>query len=231
MSRKTARIITDRVSIYPQDMFSKQVWHDRKHQVEVFITEEGVISGTIIAYKGGVCLINPRPEVLIALYQEAKIKRILGVNAVLLTDNTPAFTRGLCALVSYSRGLRRRRPLSVVTRSDTKISTDFLNSCCARLLEDSAFDVDITTLKRGETLSQGEGRVRYIGLPGIEANTANPYLEVVTRTKTIQYYDESHTGQFDDTHVVNSVNPDLVIRATELPRYSQVVRERVLKAI
>ncbi len=53
-------------------MFSKQVWHDRKHQAEVFVTQEGVVSGTILSWKRGVCLVNPRPEVLVALYQGSK---------------------------------------------------------------------------------------------------------------------------------------------------------------
>ena len=110
-------------------MFSKHVWHDRNHQAEVFITGSGAIGGTIVAYKGAVCVINPRPEILTALYQEAKIKRILSIKYVILTDNTIEFTRGLCALVGYSRGLRRKSPLKIITRDDTRISTDFLSSC------------------------------------------------------------------------------------------------------
>jgi hypothetical protein len=195
-------------------MFSKHVWYDRQHQAEVFMTDAGVISGTIVAYKGAVSVINPRPEILIALYQEAKIKRILSLKAVLLTDNTIEFTRGLCALVNYSRGLRRRSPLVVVTRDDSRISTDFLNSCCSRLLEDSAFDLEIVPLSAGESREIGKGSVRFRRSAGREG-VALPYLEVATEHRRLHYFDESHHGPLDG-HAEEDGKPNVIIRAAAL---------------
>jgi hypothetical protein len=206
-------------------MFSKHVWHDRKHQAEVFITGAGAIGGTIVAYKGAVCVINPRPEILTALYQEAKIKRILSIKYVILTDNTIEFTRGLCALVGYSRGLRRKSPLTILTRDDTRISTDFLGSCCSRLLGDEAFDVAIETLKIGESREVGSGTVTF--LPGDE----NPFLAIRTERRLLHYYDESHTGPFSDEHPVGTDKPNVVIRAAELlPQNRPVRRPMIVQA-
>lgn len=197
-------------------MFTKHVWFDRRHMAEVFINEDGVVSGTIVAYEGAVALINPRPEILASLYHEAKLKRILSIKAVILTDNTIEFTRGLCALVGYSRGLRRRTPLTVITRKESKISTDFLNSCCARLLEDSAFEVDIVAVATGMSHELGAGSIRFVRA-GRES-TANPYLVVRTEKRTLHYFDETHKGELLDDGAARKPAPNVVIRAAELPR-------------
>jgi hypothetical protein len=197
-------------------MFTKHVWFDRRHMAEVFINEDGVVSGTMVAYEGAVCLINPRPEILASLYHEAKLKRILAIKAVILTDNTIEFTRGLCALVGYSRGLRRRTPLTVITRKDSKISTDFLNSCCARLLEDSAFDVDIVPVVTGQPHPLGSGTVRFVR--ATRESVANPYLVVKTDKRTLHYYDETHRGELTEDAGSRKVSPNVIIRAAELPR-------------
>jgi hypothetical protein len=209
-------------------MFSKHVWFDRKHQAEVFITDEGVISGTIVAYQGAVCLINPRPEILTALYSEAKIKRILSIKAVILTDNTMEYTRGLCALVAYSRGLRRRTPLTVITRNDTAISRDFLNSCCSQLLNDSHFDVTVESVEVGEPHELGVGRILYERVPGSETN---PYLVMSTGKRTLHYFDETHRGPFDDTHASRLSRPNVVIRAAGLLASPARIIERVPAAV
>lgn len=207
-------------------MFSKHVWYDNKHQAEVFISDEGVVSGTIVAYEGAVFLINPRPEILTALYQEAKLKRILAVKGVIMTDNTIAYTRGLCALVNYSRGLRRKTPLVVVTREDTTIPTDFLSSCCSRLLaESSLFEFTIERLKTGESYPMGKGSIRFVRPPRGNTTSA-PYLVVRTdKDRTLHYYDESHEGAFDSTHVVKSAKPNVVIRAAELQARAKMLAE------
>lgn len=208
-------------------MFSKHVWYDRQHQAEVFITDSGTISGTIVAFKGAVCVVNPRPEVLTALYQEAKIRRILSLKAVILTDNTIEFTRGLCALVNYSRGLRRRSPLLVLTRDDSRISTDFLNSCCSRLLEDSAFDLNIVPLATGQRHEIGKGGVRFLRLPDQDQGIS-PYLEIATENRTLHYYDESHHGPFDD-QVIREPRPNVVIRAAALGTRSSLSMRRLIE--
>jgi hypothetical protein len=208
-------------------MFSKHVWHDRKHQAEVFITDEGVISGTIVAFEGAVAVINPRPEILLALYQEAKIKRILSVKSVIITDNSIDFTRGLCAFVNYCRGLRRRSPLSIVTHTDYSISKDFLMSGCMRLWSDSAFEMHYAHLTTGETHQLGRGTIRFVR-PEAGPSDARPYLEVATdRERSLHYYDESHTGILpsDSTSIPN--RPNVVIRAAELPKYLKEVRVRL----
>src|SRR5688500_9535827 len=194
-------------------MFTKHAWFDRRHMAEVFINGEGAVSGTIVAYEGAVCLINPRPEILTSLYHEAKLKRILSIKAVILTDNTIEFSRGLCALVGYSRGLRRRTPLTVITRKDAKISTDFLNSCCARLLEDQAFDVSIVPVAQNDSYALGAGTVSFVA----SAVAANPLLVVKTDNRVLHYYDETHRSDTVDALMTQAGEPSVVIRAAELP--------------
>jgi hypothetical protein len=204
-------------------MFTKHVWYDRRHQVEVFITDDGVVSGTIMAIKGMVAVVNPRPEILSALYQEAKIKRILSLRTVILTDNTIDYARGLCALLSYSRGLRRKTPLRVITRENTRISTDFLTSCCSRLLDgDAHFDVTIDRLGIGEDRSLGGGTIGFRQITG--DRDANPRLVVATEQQTLHYLDESHSSAVDPATVISEHRPNIVIRTAELPR--QVTRSR-----
>jgi hypothetical protein len=197
-------------------MFTKHVWFDRRHLAEVFINEDGVVTGTIVAYEGAVCLVNPRPEILASLYYEAKLKRILSIKAVILTDNTIEFTRGLCALVGYSRGLRRRTPLTVITRKESKISTDFLNSCCARLLEDSAFDVSIVPVTTGQAHALGNGTVRFVR--SARDASANPFLVVKTEKRTLHYFDETHQGELAEDGAARKTSPNVVIRAAEMPK-------------
>ncbi len=209
-------------------MFSKHVWHDRKHQAEVYITDDGVISGTLVAYDGAVCVINPRPEILIALYQEAKIRRILSVKGVILTENKIEFTRGLCAFVNYSRGLRRRSPLTIISREGTQIGNDFLSSCCSKLLGDSPqFDVAFARLRPQDSYRLGRGSVRFVEPTAGLAGT-NPLLVVSTeKEKTLYYYDESHQEGFTAEQLPHVPRPDVVIRAGKLPAYSRHVLERL----
>ncbi|MEO5930843.1 MAG: hypothetical protein ABIR47_12980 [Candidatus Kapaibacterium sp.] len=208
-------------------MFSKHVWYDRQHQAEVFITDEGEISGTIVAYQGAVCVINPRPEILLALYQEAKIKRILSIRSIILTDNSIAFTRGLCAFVNYCRGLRRRTPLTIVTHTDSRISNDFLRSSCARLWSDCAFDLEYAHLTTGEIYGLGRGNIRFTRPPrGNEGS--RPYLVMTTdKNRSLHYYDESYDAAVDDSHA-DEEKPNVVIRAGELPGYLKSVRQRLV---
>ncbi len=213
-------------------MFSKQVWHDRKHQAEVFVNEEGVVSGAIISFRKGICLVNPRPEILIALYQEAKIKRILSINAVVLTDSSPEFVRGLCTLISYSRELRRRKPLDIFVTAEGRRSPMFVNSCCAQLMtRQSLFDLDIHAVPTGKTFSVGEGELRFHSLR--YPNTiGNPMLEVMTTERTIHFYDESCTEELDSyDHLPESV-PDIVIRSVQLSQYRQILKpeQRIVRA-
>lgn len=208
-------------------MFSKHVWYDRKHQAEVYITDEGVISGTLVAYQGAVCVINPRPEILLALYQEAKIKRILAVKGVILTGNHMDFTRGLCAFVNYSRGLRRRSPLTIITREGAHVSNDFLSSCCSKLLGDTPqFDVNFAHVTPVSPYRLGNGSVRFIAPP--EDSRANHFLEISTdKERTLHYFDETYRDAVDNAASSIHPKPNVVIRAGVLPAYSKQILERV----
>jgi hypothetical protein len=199
-------------------MFSKHVWYNRRHQAEVFITDEGVVSGTIVAYEGTVFLVNPRPDILLALYQEAKLKRILSLKGVVLTNATVELTRGLCALLNYSRGLRRRAPLNVITRTGTDLSHEVLTKCCTPLRGAATYDVRLTTLCEGERYPMGKGVVHFEGATQGVAGE-HPYLIVSTeRDCTLHYFDESHSGIMSLPQEVEGLKkPDLIIRAAELP--------------
>lgn len=203
-------------------MFSKHVWYDRRHQAEVFLTDDGAISGTIVAYEGAVSVINPRPEILTALYQEAKLKRILSLKGILLTDNTIDYTRGLCALVSYSRGLRRRTPLTIVTRHDTGISPDVLNRCCSQLLGDALFEVRMVPLGYGQSHQLGTGTISFVKPEG---SAVNPVLVMKTSRCALHYLDETHVGAPAEWSTVSSERPNVVIRAAELPRPMREIRQ------
>ncbi len=209
-------------------MFSKHVWYDRKHQAEVYITDEGVISGTLVAYEGAVCVVNPRPEILMALYQEAKIRRILSVKGVILTDNKMEFTRGLCAFVNYSRGLRRRSPLTVITREGAQVANNFLSSCCSRLLGESPqFDVSFARVGQEQSYQMGRGSVRFVE-PSGDQGEGNPLLVIATeKERTLHFYDESHRTTSDTDLFPGLPRPNVVIRAGKLPAYSRHVLERL----
>lgn len=206
-------------------MFSKHVWYDRKHQAEVYTTAEGVLSGTLVAYDGAVALVNPRPEILLALYQEAKIRRILGVRAVVLTADSMDFTRGLCAFVNYCRGLRRRSALEIISHEGASISMDFLSSCCAKLWGDSEFEVRLSLLAPNEPKKVGAGHVRFVASePG-----GAQYLEVTTlKGRTLHYYDERHAGPVEPT--ADASRPNVVIRAARVPSVLNVSR-RILEGV
>ena len=204
-------------------MFSKQVWHDRKHQAEVFVNQEGVVSGTILSWKRAVCLVNPRPQVLVALYQEAKIKRILGVNAVVLTDHSPEFVRGLCTLIAYSRELRRKKPLNVFVRSDGPVSPVFLNSCCAQLMRQrSQFELNIVPVPSKSSFQIGEGELQYLPT---NAGARTSFLELRTADRLIHFYDEDCREELEE-YVGDAETPDIAIRAVQLPQYSQIIPAR-----
>lgn len=207
-------------------MFSKHVWYDRRHQAEVFISDDGQISGAIIAYKGAVFVVNPRPEIMTALYQEGKIKRILSLKGVVLTDTTMEYTRGVCSLVSYSRALRRKTPLTIITRDNTAISSEFLASCCTQLVPDSSFEVQLTALPERESFVLGNGLIRYEP----QGNTASsPCLVVETRERRIHFYDETHVGSFNSKELPLLQQPHVVIRAANIMKSFQPVEQRVLQ--
>ena len=206
-------------------MFSKQVWHDRKHQAEVFVNEEGVVSGAIISFRKGICLVNPRPEILIALYQEAKIKRILSINAVVLTDSSPEFVRGLCTLIGYSRELRRKKPLKVFVNAVGRLSPMFVNSCCAQLMSrQSLFDLKIKAVPPGKSFEVGDAELRFRLMQRNSAQRANPMLEVETTDRLLHFYDESFTDELDLYADPSQRQPDIAIRSVQLSQFRQILK-------
>jgi hypothetical protein len=208
-------------------MFTKHVWYDRKHQAEVFITDEGVVSGTILAYQGGVCIVNPRPEILAALYSESKIKRILSLKSVILTENTLEFTRGLCALLNYSRGLRRKTPLEVIAREESHISVDVINNCCSRLIGGSSFDLTVVPVGNDLPYVLGGSTICFQRLEG-DAPEANPRLVVSMPPRTLHFLDESHVDHLSERTVIEEAQPSVIIRTASLPqRHTGQLRHRL----
>ncbi|MCC7438899.1 MAG: hypothetical protein IT211_10440 [Armatimonadetes bacterium] len=210
-------------------MFSKHVWYDRRHQAEVFISDDGQISGAIIAYKGAVFVVNPRPEIMTALYQEGKIKRILSLKGVVLTDTTMEYTRGVCSLVSYSRALRRKSPFAIITRDNTAITSGFLASCCTQLVPDGSFQVQLTALPQRESFVLGEGLIRYEPQETTESSGGSPCLVVETRERRIHFYDETHVGSFNSSELPLLQQPHVVIRAANIMKSFQPIEQRVLQ--
>lgn len=194
-------------------MFSKHVWYDHKHQAEVFLGDNGEVSGTIIAYEGTVFVVNPHPEILTALYHEAKMKRILSLGGVVLTDSALEHTRGLCALVNYSRGLRRKRPLLVVSRKGGAMPATYLNSACSQLLrQTSQFPVNLHTVGENEPFRFGKGTITFLPYSTDEADAS--VLEIRTeRGRVLHYLDEMCGRAGVPPEEIRRAAPHLVIRA------------------
>lgn len=209
-------------------MFSKQVWHDRKHQVEVFRNQEGEVIGTIVSFRKGICLINPRPDILIALYQEAKIRRISSVNTIVLTESRPEFVRGLCTFLGYSRELKRRKVLGVRMVVENPRATSFINSCCMQIMKSgSQFDLDLGHLTGDADHRLGDGIIRVRRTAADAEQTAMPFVEIRTGERTIHYFDE----RFRDCDVASAdgFEPDVAIRAAQIPLYRQVIERDFIR--
>lgn len=212
-------------------MFGKQVWHDRRHQVEVFRNEDGEVIGTIVSFRKGICLINPRPDILVALYQEAKIRRISSVNAIILTESRPEFVRGLCTFLGYSRELRRRKDLEVRVVVENPRSSSFINSCCMQIMRSgSRFDLDLDHLTGEREYRLGDGTIRVRRSLPDDLRTAMPFVEIATGERVIHYYDERFREQDVASESTESV-PDVVVRAASIPQYQhQCVRDIIRTA-
>ncbi len=203
-------------------MYNKQVWHDRKHQVEVFRNDAGEVIGTIISFRKGICLINPHPDVLIALYQEAKIRRIGSVNTIILTDRRPEFVRGLCTFLGYSRTLKRGKPLSVRIVSDDRSTRAFIDSCCMQIMRGgSRFSFDLDTIDPGESYILGDA---VITAEHYTSDNNARFLCVRTSNRRIDYYDERHTAQ--SYGLLDGEEPDVAVRAVQLPLLPETVAVR-----
>ena len=198
-------------------MYSKQVWHDRKHQVEIYRGEAGEVIGTIVSFRKGICLINPRPDILIALYQEAKIRRIGSVNTILLTDRRPEFVRGLCTFLGYSRKLNRGKPLSVRLLAEDAGAQSFVDSCCMQILRGgSRFEFDLAGLSGEETLELGDAVIT-VEQVDRDGESLPPFLCIRTSERRIDYYDERYREV--ESIELGGSGPDVAIRAAELPLY------------
>lgn len=203
-------------------MFNKQVWHDRKQQVEVFRNGAGDVIGTIVSFRKGICLINPLPEVLIALYQESKIRRIQSINAILLTDRRPDLVRGLCTFLGYSRQLKRAKNLDVRLMSDDRGAANFLNSCCMQIMKSgSKFTLDLAYLGTGSRYFLGDATIHSVPLHEVSGGSPPPMLEIATAGMTLHYYDERFTEE--SYRPLTGEKPDVSVRAVQVPQYSQIV--------
>lgn len=195
-------------------MFTKHVWHDPGHRAEIFISDKEQLIGAIVSYKGAVCLVNPRSEILTALYNEGKINRLLSINALILTDNTIDFTRGICGFINYSRALKRQTPLRILTGSHTTLSTDFLDSFCSRLYGDT-FPIDIAQVKPGQRVQLGDGVIRFVR-PRAD-DPGNPCLVVQTPERRLDYFDESHGAASGQPRRGGAkARTEVIIRAADL---------------
>lgn len=203
-------------------MYNKQVWHDRKHQVEVYRNDSGEVIGTIISFRKGICLINPRPDILIALYQEAKIRRIGSVNSVLLTDRRPEFVRGLCTFLGYSRKLKRGKPLSVRIVAEDRSANSFIDSCCMQIMQGgSRFAFDLDMLDTNATYELGDA---VISVERAGSGSDAQFLCIQTSSCRIDYYDERHSKPSHT--LLEGVGPDVAVRAVQLPVYPETVAVR-----
>lgn len=188
--------------------YSKTVWFDGRHNVEVFRSDDEIVIGTIIAYEGAVFLINPRPEILAALYQESKLKRILGIGSIVLTSADVDMARGLCSLVNYSRVLLRRAPLAIITSNHTNRGDDFITRCCGKLASSALFTLEHCHVAVGQQKRLGRGSICF------GRNGAGHFqMEVLTDFgRRLHFYDEEQVGTVSHDRRGMAI-PDVVVRA------------------
>ncbi len=201
-------------------MFSKQVWHDRRHQIEVFRNEAGCVIGTIASCRRGIVLINPRTDILVALYQEAKIRRIASINTVVLTTTSPEHVRGLCGFLGYSRELTRRKQLEVrFADNPLRPATPFINSCCMQLMTSATrFALDLGAIvPNGSAYVIGDAELRLRSIPNENAEV----LDIRTPDRRIVFADDRLDLAASVEDRDSDCETDVVIRAAnELPQRS-----------
>lgn len=196
-------------------MFTKRVWFDKRHLAEVFLMDDTTTIGTIVAYEGTVFLINPVSEMLSALYQESRLKRILGIRGILLTSASVAYARGVCALVNYSRVLSRRTPISIMMPFDetTQSGVEFISRCCRNLVTSAQFELSLSRLAFGESGDMGKGEVVFL-----KEDLGGRLLRIrADRGWTLHYHDGDNyasTGQPS----AGTDRPDVVIRESRRRR-------------
>ena len=115
-----------------------------------------LLVGTLVARDNETCVVDPRPELLCALFKGGHPNRILDIDAVVITDDDVEVTRGLCTLVAYLRGLKRTSALPVLVRNDAGICTTFLRSCCERLVENATFRVSVDAIDTAKPIRVGD---------------------------------------------------------------------------
>lgn len=197
-------------------MYSKQVWHDRRHQIELFRNSDAEMIGTIVSFRKGICLVDPTSDILVALYQEAKIRRIGSINGVVLTSTSPERIRGLCTFLSYSRELRRKKRLDVrFLENPARASADFINSCCMQLMRrGSKFELDLAKVDERHPYLLGEGRIAPIEPYG--DRSVRQTLEIRTRDRRILFVDD-RLPRSADLSETSGKSPDVVVRTGSSP--------------
>jgi len=205
-------------------MFGKQVWYDTRHRTEVIVSDNQEVIGTIVAYEGAVLVVNPRAEILSALYQESRLKRLLGLKGVVLTSTSVENGRGICALVNYSRVLRRTAPLALITlERDPYTTRDFISRCCEHLFVHSGFELDRVRLRPNVVGAIGKGEITFV--PAADAGFV---LQISTAAgRVIHYYDDSIPVNERDRSVGQRI-PDLVVRAAEFSMRPTVASDSLL---
>lgn len=104
----------------------------------------GTVAETPIERAASTYLVDPRPELLGSM-KSSELARLLNVETVYISSGSIELTRGLCALIAYSRGLGRTRPLTVVSTASDPSTLRVLRSCCQVLARDAIFDVTVTS--------------------------------------------------------------------------------------
>lgn len=209
-------------------MYTKRVWFDQHHQAEIFLNDEEVTIGTIIAYEGAVILVNPTSDILSALYHESKLKRILGIRSIVLTSAAVQYARGICALMNYARVLGRKSPVTVTLPLDNAepSGTAFISMCCQHLIANADFELVQKTLEFGVHGILGAGELVYYRGDG-----EGRLLVITTQhERTIHVYDGDHyISSGPDSSQIQ--HPDIVIREQRGRRESSVSRLAIVDQI
>lgn len=206
-------------------MFTKRVWFDKRHLAEVFLMDDVTTIGTLVAYEGAVVLINPTSHMLSALYQESKLKRLLGIRGIILTSASVSYARGVCAFVNYSRVLGRKTPISIMMPSDqgAPSGVEFISRCCHHLVATASFELVLSQLSPGERGEMGKGEVVFVQDEG-----RGPLLMIqTTRGRTLHYYDGDHRGA-PMPHRARVDRPDVVIREVRGRKPEQTTGDRLV---
>lgn len=196
-------------------MFNKHVWSNRRHKIEVFLCNTEVI-GSIVNFESNIILVNPKSEILSALYSEGKIKNINSINTILLTNKSIECSRGLCSVMNYFKVMRRRKVLTVITRNDAYAIS--MNNWCLKMFSGSIFPTKFVTLKINKNFIYNDLNLSF---KNYESAIDKIFLKISSKVHNLYYLDSD--SKFDFLQKIDS-EIDVIINEFKLEKAAKLIK-------